>query len=101
MIKDAAPKNAPIDTTHGEFKSWDTPVGSYTGQWADERADGICRLMKEDGILVEGQFKGDRMHGFVREIQANGGYRLAKYANGTIDEMIEDGWKEGIVDTYD
>lgn len=41
------------------------------------------------------------MHGFVREIQANGGYRLAKYANGTIDEMIEDGWKEGIVDTYD
>lgn len=54
MIKDAAPKNAPIDTTHGEFKSWDTPVGSYTGQWAEERADGICRLMKEDGILVEG-----------------------------------------------
>ena len=49
--------------------------GNYTGQIRKGKADGFGRFVDGLGRLMEGRFRGGKMHGYFRYIHENGYYQ--------------------------
>lgn len=83
-VKQAAP-TYPIKLDAGIINKYQSGTGEEVhGQTpADkEEANGIVRVIAPDGTLREGQFEQGLPHGYLVEIQKNGGHRTAIYKFG-------------------
>ena len=91
-FREVAPEDAPVEVDGWEsrFHEWTNPWGDtcqgQIGKSGKNPRHGIVRKIdRKDGSVWEGQYSEDKLHGFMRMINADGSYHFAMYKDGVLN----------------